>query len=88
MNFEEDSDEEIEEDSTFFLFFDNLKILDIYQIARNYVINEYYSLDSTILISLIKDKYLNITETLEYIPYIHSGYLSIILPTQKSSDNG
>jgi len=50
------------------------------------VVNEFHSLDSVILVELIKDSEVLITHGLASIPYIHSGYLSIILP--KDTSNG
>jgi len=35
-------------------------------------------MDSAILLSLIQDKGLSVTDTLTNIPYIHSGYVNII----------
>ena len=63
--FLDDSDEELEE--VFYIFKENLPILDIYQIARNYIINEFYSLDSNIVLALIKDKHINVTSALEKV---------------------
>jgi hypothetical protein len=83
MSFEEE-EEEKEEIQTFYLFWENFNSLDIYQIARSYVINEYYSLDSNVLLALIKDKRVKVTETLEAISYIHYGYLSVIIPTNSN----
>lgn len=61
-------------------------IFDIYTIVNNYVVNEFHSIDSSILIELIKDSDVAITHGLASIPFIHSGYLSIILP--KDISNG
>lgn len=78
----------VEESYTIFYVWDESKpLFDIYNIARSYVINEFYSLDSAILLALIKDMELPITESLNLIPYIHSGYLEIIL-ANREKDNG
>lgn len=73
VDVEEDTDEEI------FYIFDTVKdIFDIYNITINYVVNEFNSLDSLVLVELIKDKQLNMTESLSNITYIHSGFLSVV----------
>lgn len=70
---EEDTDEEI------FYIFETVKdIFDIYNITINYVVNEFNSLDSLVLVELIKDKKLAMTESLSNITYIHSGFLSVV----------
>ena len=43
-------------------------------------------MDSAILLSLIQDKGLSVTDTLTNIPYIHSGYVNII--SSKEEENG
>lgn len=86
MSFEDEEDEEENNITTIYLWWEHFTILDIYQIARSYVINEYYILDSTVLLALIKDKKVNISNTLEAISNIHYGYTSIILTSSK--DNG
>lgn len=57
----------------------NKHIFDIYKIVRNYPINEFYSIDSAVLIALIKDKGYSVSECLELIPYAHSGYVEILI---------
>lgn len=45
-----------------------------------------YAIDSAVLLALIKDKAMPVERTLRLIPFIHSGYLSII--TDRVDDNG
>ena len=78
---------EVEDEIITFYLWEGLKpIFDIYTIVTNYVVNEFHSLDSLVLIELIKDKGLNISDSLSSIPYIHSGYLKIVTP--KGTSNG
>lgn len=81
-----DTTEEENEDIFLYLWYSNKEIFDIYKILRNYINNENYSMDSAILLALIKDNDLPFTKTLTNIPYIHSGYLTVILP--KADNNG
>ena len=83
---EEVDEEEIEDDEIFYLWDTNATIFNLYKILRNYLVGELYSIDSAILLALIKDKYLPITDTLDKIPYIHSGYVSALLPTRGSTN--
>ena len=46
--------------------------------------SEYYVLDSALLLELIKEYKLPLVKALTYIPYIHSGYLSIVLEENKT----
>jgi hypothetical protein len=66
---------------TIYLWEEHLNLLDFYQIAQSYPINEFYSLNSQVLVSLIQEAGLSIRESLSNISSIHSGYLSVILPT-------
>jgi hypothetical protein len=43
------------------------------------MINEFYSLDSAIVLALIKDFGLPIAESLKLIPHIHNEYITILL---------
>lgn len=83
---EEEEEEDIEEEEIFYIFDTVKDLFDIYNICLSYVVNEFNSLDSTVLIALIKDKGLNITDSLSKIPYIHSGFLNII--NSKAKSNG
>ncbi len=91
LDFSEEGDEEeeeIEDDEIFYLWDTNAAIFNLYKILRNYLIGELYTIDSAILLALIKDKYLPVTDTLDKIPYIHSGYVSALLPIRGSTDGG
>ena len=72
----------MEKEEIFYLFDVNEKLFDIFKIIR-YYLNEYYSLGaaSAILLKLIEEQDLPVKESLELIPYIHSGYLTIIVDT-------
>ncbi len=83
---EEEEEEDVEEDEIFYLWDTNAAIFNLYKILRNYLVGEVYSIDSAILLALIKDKYLPMTDTLDKIPYIHSGYVSALLPIRGSTD--
>jgi hypothetical protein len=87
MNFDDNDSDDIEEDEIIYLYLweSNKPIYDIYNILLNYVINEFYSLDSAILLALIADKELPITDTLRKIPYIHSGYLSVTVSSKPTN---
>ncbi len=86
--FEDEDDEEDEEDIEILYLWDCLAdLFDLYRICKNYITNEFYTIDSAIILAIINDKKLPVTQTLEYFPYIHSGYVSMILPT-RTEDNG
>ena len=59
--------------------------LDTYKICLNYL-SEYHAIDSAILLALIKDKNLPMERALKLIPYIHSGYLDIIIEKKEDGD--
>jgi hypothetical protein len=82
--FDED-EEEIEQEICFYLWEKNQQIYDLFAIVRNYL-NEFYGIDSAILLALVKDLGLPVVETLEIIPFIHSGYLTIILADKENGD--
>jgi hypothetical protein len=46
--------------------------------------SEYYVLDTALLLRLIDEFKLPVVKALTYIPYIHSGYLSIVLEENKT----
>ena len=56
----------------------NLPIYKIYFILKDYL-KDNYSIDSYILIALIKEQKLPLTEMLRAIPFIHSGFLTRLL---------
>lgn len=51
----------------------------MFRVVQNYF-KEYYAIDTLILIELIKDKNLPITETLMEFPHIHYGYIKVVYP--------
>lgn len=68
----------MEEDIVIYYLWDCYKdIYDIFMIVRCYL-NEYYGVDSGILISLIKDKNLDLSKSLGDMAHILSGYVGII----------
>jgi len=88
MDFSDEEDIiEDEEDIIFYIWDCNKTIYDIYCVLLNYMTGEFYTIDSSILLALIKDKYLPITDTLRRIPYIHNAYISSLLPV-RSDTNG
>lgn len=74
---DEEEVEEKDEDVYIYLWDINEPIYRLYQILRLYL-KEYYLLDTAILLELIKQKDLDCVDVLEYIPYIHSGFVSKI----------
>ena len=77
---EEELMKEDEKEEIFYLFDINEPLFDIFKIVRHYF-NETYSLGaaSALIIRLIDDLQIPLKEGLELLPYIHSGYLTIIL---------
>jgi len=45
-------------------------------------------MNSAILLALIKDSSLSITDSLNNIPYIHAGYVKMLLPEVKKDGSG
>jgi hypothetical protein len=83
-----DDEEEIEETMPleveyFYLFKCNIKYHKVFKLLRNYM-SEYYVLDTALLLRLIDEFELPVVKALTYIPYIHSGYLSIVLEENKT----
>jgi hypothetical protein len=74
--------EDIEE--YIYLWESNTDIFDIYTIVKNYL-HEYYVIDSLLLIELIKEKGLKVSDSLNSISYIHSSYVNVI---SENTDNG
>lgn len=81
-NEQADLQDEIE---IFYLWEENEKVFELYKILRNYL-NEYYGLPENILLELIKEEKLPLKETLTKIPFIHSGFLDVVVP--KGDSNG
>ena len=78
------TEEVIEEDTieVINLWYSSESIFRIYKIVRNYL-NENYGIDSMILIELIKANKLDMEDMLFKIPYLHSGYISVLLEDRK-----
>jgi hypothetical protein len=75
-----------EEKVEYFYLWDTLEdILTTYKILRNYHDKDYH-ISSIVLIELIKANNLDMVRTLEYVPYIHSGYISILLEDRNTKD--
>lgn len=82
----EEADVVEEDEEVYFYLWDSLEeIVSVYRILTNYL-SEYYALDTSVLLALVKDKCMPVERTLQLIPYIHSGYLDIIV--DKAEDNG
>lgn len=80
-------EEVIAEQESVLYIWDSLEpIFNLYKILRNYHSKD-YEINSNILIELIKTSSIDMHMGLEYIPYIHSGYTSIIFK-QRELDNG
>ncbi|MCK9622887.1 MAG: hypothetical protein M0R47_20420 [Methylobacter sp.] len=75
------TDDILEEDEieVFYLFENNGKLFEIYKIAKDYL-NEVYLLPENILLELLKEEKLPLKESLSKIPFIHSGFLNVIVP--------
>ena len=88
LNFSDDEEETEDEevDEIFYLWETNKDIFDVYKILMGYLKGEFYEIDSTILLALINDKYLSVSDSLDRITYIHSGYVSTLLTGRNSSN--
>lgn len=89
MSFEEEEEsnilEEVKEE-TFYLW-DTLECtFKIYKIAINYL-KEYYQLDTSILIELIKANSAPMEKVLHDIPYLHGSYVEVIKPPDKEIES-
>lgn len=62
----------------------NRDIFEIYRLLQNFF-GEYYTLSDILLIKLVEKRNMDIEEALYYIPYIHSTYVQIVLPTSTTS---
>lgn len=73
-------EEKVEEDVGFIFYIWDINevYFELYQILYNYL-NEYYSINAPVLLSLISSEGLEVKKTLTLIPFIHSGCLSVIL---------
>lgn len=85
MKFEEiEADLEEDEDLIFYLWEENLPVYECFKILRNYL-DASYVIDSTLLVSLVKEEGYNLKDILTFFPYILSSYLNVIL---KDSPDG
>lgn len=85
-------EEEIEEeyiihDDIFYLWDTLETTFKIYKCARNYL-DYHLGLDTKVIIELTKAYNLDIIETLENIPYIHAGYIKVILEHRNLENGG
>ena len=77
--FEEAEDIVTESKEEYLYLWDTLNVIfKIYKVVRNYC-TEYYGLNAAVLIELAKENKVSVEEVLTKIPYIHQGYLNIIL---------
>lgn len=82
----EETIEETRDEEVYFYLWDTLEdIVSVYRTLTNYL-SEYYAIDTSVLLALVRDKCMPVEKTLQLIPYIHSGYLDIIV--DKAEDNG
>ena len=58
----------------------NVTIFEIFRILQHYF-TEYYGLDSYLMCKLIKERNADLEEVLMFIPYLHSAYVSQVVPT-------
>ena len=90
LSFSEEPEDIVEPETIVYLWETSLDIFNIYKIAKDYM-SETYILDSTILVELIKEKNHSMSEILKSIPYIHSGYIKVLIDhfnrTKKSSSS-
>lgn len=61
----------------FFVWEENLELLEMYQVLMLYL-KEGYALDSPLLLALITDAAMPLKPTLTYIYYIHSEYVNLV----------
>lgn len=87
LGLEDDGVEVVDEyeDTIIYLWDINEDSYNIYIIIRNFL-SENYAIDSTLMLRLIDEKKLALEQTLFNIPYIHSGYLDVILPKATTSN--
>ena len=71
-------------DFIFYLWELETTLFKIYKTVRQYL-QEGYAIDSSILLALIHDSDLNLTKTLNDIPYVHSGYVKTVASREQSS---
>ncbi len=76
-----------EEPKVVYLWDTSLKLYEIHCILRKYL-NEYYSLDTAVLLRLIDAKHMDVEDTLFKLPYLHSGYTEILIEhAEETSDD-
>ena len=74
----------IVEEEVFYLWDTSECIFRIYKIAINYL-KEYYQLDTSIIIELIKANSAPMEKTLHDLPYLHSSYVEVMQPPEIES---
>lgn len=58
----------------------------MFDLLRDYIVD--YRLDTLLLVELVKEKQLSLTQTLNDIPYILTGYFNIVYPKATGGSNG
>ena len=76
--FDEPPEEINEEEYIFYLWEENVKLWELYNLLRQYH-KQYYEIDTFMLSKLIKKMKLNFLEIVEELPYLHGGFVSIML---------
>ena len=70
-----------------FYLWDTLKdIYEIFKIIRLYL-NEYYIMDSSVLLALIQEKGCSPSHVLELMPHMMASYLDVVVTTTPSQDS-
>jgi hypothetical protein len=94
---EDESEEDIPVVETFYYWDCLQSIFDLYKILKNYSKSIFvqasgysiiagYDINETVLIKLIEANNLNMVDTLQSIPYLHSEYCSVLI--EASNKNG
>jgi len=58
----------------------------MFDLMRDFIVE--YRLDTFLLVELAKEKQLSLTQTLNDIPYILTGYFNIVYPKATGGSNG
>lgn len=77
LSFVESHEAIVEPETIHYLWDISEDIFDVYKICKDYI-DENYSLNTTVVVELIKDGQYNMTYMLKSIPYIHSGYTKVL----------
>jgi len=70
----------------FFLDKDNETIYTLFRTLSLFLL-DYYAIDSTIMIELVKEQKLPIQETITHIAYIHNSYSKLLLDSRKATND-